>query len=66
MNATIAFTTLAKLIRFTLRLSISFDTRNLIGSNYFCMEVNPYTDLALGITDQPEQTHINNILQIPF
>ena len=30
------------------------------------MEVNPYTDLALGITDQPEQTHINNILQIPF
>ncbi len=49
-----------------LRDTISFDTRNLIGSNYFCMEVNPYTDLALGITDQPELTHINNILQIPF
>ena len=30
------------------------------------MEVNPYTDLALGITDQPEQTHINNICKFHF
>ena len=48
------------------RDTISFDTKDLIGNNYFCMEVNPYVDLNLTVTDQPEQTHINNILQIPF
>ena len=50
----------------TLRDTISFDTKDLIGNNYFCVEVNPYIDLSLSVTDQPEQSHINNVLQIPF
>jgi len=49
-----------------LRDTISFDTRNLIGENYFCMEVNPYIDLLLSITDQAELSHINNVLMVPF
>ena len=49
-----------------MRDTISFDTKGLIGTNYFCVDVNPYIDLSLNLTDQPEQTHINNILQIPF
>ena len=54
------------LINGVLRDTISFDTKGLIGTNYFCVDVNPYIDLSLNLTDQPEQTHINNILQIPF
>ena len=46
--------------------TISFGTANLVGSNFFCMEVNPYVDVSLTLTDQPEQSHINNILQYPF
>ena len=49
-----------------LRDTVAFDTQGLMGDNYFCMEVNPYIDLSLSVTDQPEQTHINNVLQIPF
>jgi len=30
------------------------------------MEVNPYVDINLTQLDQPELTHINNVLQIPF
>ena len=30
------------------------------------MEINPYIDLAQVFTDQPELTHINNLLQFPF
>ena len=46
--------------------TISFNTTGLVGSNWFCMEVNPYVDLGLTLLDQPELTHINNVLQIPF
>jgi len=46
--------------------TIYFETKNLIGLNYFCMEVNPFVNSAQTILDQPELTHINNILQIPF
>lgn len=46
--------------------TISFETTNLVGSNFFCMEVNPYVDLNLTLTDQPEQSHLNNVLQYPF
>jgi hypothetical protein len=46
--------------------TIYFETKNLIGLNYFCMEVNPYVNFSQTILDQPELTHINNILQIPF
>ena len=49
-----------------LRDTVVFDTKGLTGDNYFCMDVNPYIDLSLSVTDQPEQTHINNVLQIPF
>ena len=46
--------------------TISFETTNLVGSNFFCMEVNPYVDATLTLTDQPEQSHLNNVLQYPF
>ncbi len=49
----------------TLRDTISFSTFGYPGSNIFWMEVNPYTGLG-GTTDQPEQYHFNNVLQIPF
>jgi hypothetical protein len=45
--------------------TISFSTTSFAGSNVFWMEVNPYVNGTL-ITDQPEQLHFNNILQIPF
>ena len=54
------------LVNDILRDTITFDTKGLIGTNYFCVDVNPYVDLSLNLTDQPEQTHINNVLQIPF
>ena len=46
--------------------TINFETTNLVGSNFFCMEVNPYVDLSLTVNDQLELSHLNNILQIPF
>jgi hypothetical protein len=46
--------------------TVSFETKNLAGSNFFCMEVNPYVDATLTLTDQPEQSHLNNVLQYPF
>jgi flagellar hook assembly protein FlgD len=38
----------------------------MAGINSFWMEVNPYVNGSLFITDQPEQQHFNNLLQIPF
>ena len=50
----------------TLRDTISFSTVNLEGSNILWMEVNPYINGSFFVTDQPEQEHFNNILQLPF
>ena len=48
------------------RDTIEFSTVGLPGSNIFWMEVNPYINGSLYITDQPEQKHFNNLLQKPF
>ena len=50
----------------TFRDTIEFTTTGLPGYNIFWMEVNPYVNGSLYITDQPEQQHFNNLLQIPF
>lgn len=44
--------------------TVYFDTRYLSGQNTLWVEVNPRNES--GFYDQPEQTHFNNILQIPF
>jgi len=49
-----------------LRDTISISTNGLIGTNWFNMEVNPYIDASLTLLDQPELSHINNVLQFPF
>lgn len=49
-----------------LRDTISFSTLGLGGINSFWMEVNPYVAGSYSVTDQPEQEHFNNLLQIPF
>lgn len=49
----------------TFRDTISFSTFGYAGQNIFWMEVNPYTGPG-GTTDQPEQFHFNNLLQIPI
>jgi hypothetical protein len=49
-----------------IRDTISFSTVHLAGLNSFWMEVNPYINGSLYITDQPEQYHFNNLLQLPF
>lgn len=49
-----------------LRDSITFSTAGLSGINSFWMEVNPYVNGSTYITDQPEQAHFNNVLEIPF
>ena len=38
----------------------------LPGNNSLWMEINPYVNGSLVITDQPEQYHFNNLLQVPF
>ena len=48
-----------------IRDTLEFSTLGLSGMNSLWMEVNPYVNGTL-ITDQPEQFHFNNILQIPF
>lgn len=48
------------------RDTISIATNGLIGNNWFNMEVNPYTDETFTLLDQPELSHINNVLQFPF
>jgi hypothetical protein len=50
----------------TFRDTITFSTIGLEGINSFWMEINPYVDASLSITDQPEQAHFNNLLQLPF
>jgi hypothetical protein len=49
-----------------LRDTITFSTVGLSGINTLWMEVNPYVNGSAFITDQPEQAHFNNLLQIPF
>jgi hypothetical protein len=49
-----------------LRDTITFSTVGLSGINTLWMEVNPYDSGSTYITDQPEQAHFNNLLQIPF
>ncbi len=50
----------------TLRDTITFNTKGLNGTSLFWMEVNPYVNGSIYVTDQPEQEHFNNLLQIPF
>ncbi|MBL1280604.1 MAG: hypothetical protein COA33_010040 [Fluviicola sp.] len=50
----------------TLRDTITFPTIGLGGTNILWMEVNPYVNGSVFITDQPEQEHFNNLLQLPF
>ena len=49
-----------------IRDTIEFSTEGLVGFNSLWMEVNPYVNGSAYVTDQPEQEHFNNILQIPF
>lgn len=49
-----------------LRDTISFSTTGFGGSNTLFMEINPYINGSFVVTDQPEQEHFNNLLQIPF
>ncbi|MGV3631607.1 MAG: C25 family cysteine peptidase [Bacteroidota bacterium] len=49
-----------------LRDTISFSTTNFPGINSLWMEINPYVNGSLFVTDQPEQYHFNNLLQVPF
>ncbi|MGY8926145.1 MAG: hypothetical protein ACKVJC_02490, partial [Flavobacteriales bacterium] len=50
----------------TLRDTISINTTGLAGLNSLWVEVNPYVNGSLIVTDQPEQAHFNNVLQTPF
>jgi hypothetical protein len=50
----------------TFRDTILFSTNGLQGINSLWMEVNPYVNGSLYLTDQPEQQHFNNLLQVPF
>ncbi|XOV69012.1 MAG: C25 family cysteine peptidase [Fluviicola sp.] len=49
-----------------LRDTITFSTLGMAGTNSFWMEINPYVNGSFVVTDQPEQEHFNNLLQIPF
>ena len=49
-----------------LRDTITFSTTNFPGVNSLWVEINPYVNGSQVITDQPEQYHFNNLLQIPF
>lgn len=49
-----------------IRDTITLSTVGLGGINSLWVEVNPYVNGSLYITDQPEQEHFNNLLQIPF
>ena len=50
----------------TIRDTIEFSTEGFVGINSLWMEVNPYVNGSVYITDQPEQEHFNNLLQVPF
>ncbi|MCE3294445.1 MAG: hypothetical protein K0R65_159 [Crocinitomicaceae bacterium] len=49
-----------------LRDTLTFSTTNYPGLNSLWVEVNPYVNGSLFVTDQPEQHHFNNLLQVPF
>ncbi len=49
-----------------LRDTIEINTLNLSGYNTLWMEVNPYVNGSLIVTDQLEQYHFNNLLNFPF
>jgi hypothetical protein len=49
-----------------LRDTITIDTYGLGGINSLWVEANPYINGSLIVTDQPEQEHFNNLLQLPF
>ncbi len=49
----------------TLIDTLYFDTEQLEGANAIWIEVNPI-DRTTGQADQPEQTHFNNIMRVPF
>lgn len=49
-----------------IRDTIQFSTVNRAGQNSLWIEVNPYVNGSAYVTDQPEQYHFNNVLQIPF
>ncbi len=50
----------------TLRDTITFKTTGFPGLNSLWVEVNPYVNGSLVQTDQLEQYHFNNFLQVPF
>jgi hypothetical protein len=50
----------------TLRDTITFSTVGYPGANSLWMELNPYVNGSFNVTDQPEQFHFNNLLQLPF
>ncbi len=54
------------LVNEVFRDTITFSTQGLAGINSLWMEVNPYVNGSVYVTDQPEQQHFNNLLQIPF
>jgi hypothetical protein len=54
------------LVNETFRDTITFSTLGLAGINSLWMEVNPYINGSVYVTDQPEQKHFNNLLQVPF
>jgi hypothetical protein len=54
------------LVNAVFRDTIVFNTSGYSGLNALWMEVNPYINGSLIVTDQPEQQHFNNVLQIPF
>lgn len=49
-----------------LRDTITFSTTGFPGNNSFWMEINPYKNGSTTETDQPEQLHVNNLLQRAF
>lgn len=49
-----------------LRDTITFSTVGLGGINSLWVEVNPYVNGSIYVTDQPEQEHFNNLLQVAF
>jgi hypothetical protein len=54
------------LVNEVFRDTITISTVGLSGYNSLWMEVNPYINGSLYETDQPEQAHFNNLMQLPF
>lgn len=54
------------LVNEIIRDTVEINTTGLGGLNSLWMEVNPYINGSLVVTDQPEQEHFNNLLQLPF